>query len=427
VDCLPVDGPMVASERIGLPPEAIFLHAGWRTAGTWLWLCFRKLPDALGFYEPLHAQLATMRPGDVSATHARSWASGHPDMAAPYFAEYLPLLDRQRGGVRGFRSEFANECFFEDPPAAAPALAAYLRGIIDQALAADRRAVMKFCGGLGRAAWMMRAFPDALHVAVVTNPVSQWGSAWRQFMFHDNPGFVVAPFQILVRNQRHPRVGAMLEQLRVRLPRDPAEVLAHATALDEEARYRAFLAFWLLGMQSIPDGIHAVVNTDLLRLSAPYREATEQRLAELTGWPIGLASAQKPPQARPGVDVPPIERRALLACHRDAQDALTRDADGHGTDAARWGQIGGLLAFADLIGLEADAAPYAAAFGPPVGRAEMAAEAECLRQTLRQEQHHRWRAERQALDASARLAAVLGSTSWAVTAPLRLMGDWLRG
>ncbi len=367
------------AERTRQSCDAVFLHTGWRTAGTWLWSCFRASPQVMGFYEPLHEQLETLLPRSLSALYTEGWDSGHPDLDAPYFNEYLPLLDRKRGGVAGYRAAFSQDSFFQPSPPQSAALSAYLGGLIGHAAAQGQCAVLKFCRSLGRADWMMHTFPRALHVAVVTHPVSQWSSAWRQLTIQSNPYFVTMPFAVLARNRLHPRVAAVLERLKVVLPGRAEDSPAHIRASSPEACYRGFLAHWLLGMLAVPAGIPLIVNTDMLRLSAQYHQTVEQRLVRLSGLPLHLTDVQPMRLAESGAGQLGIDRRTVLACHRDAQAALLDDTDRHQADAARWSQISALLSFADLIGSEGAAALHATAFDQLSDWSESLAEMDRLR------------------------------------------------
>src|SRR5262245_47471573 len=55
--------------------QAVFLHTGWRTAGTWLWSRFRARPDVMGFYEPLHERLDDLALHEIPELRADTWDS----------------------------------------------------------------------------------------------------------------------------------------------------------------------------------------------------------------------------------------------------------------------------------------------------------------------------------------------------------------
>ena len=83
---------------------SIFLHSGFRSGSTWFWHRFREARGTLAYYEPFHEKLAQLSLAHVSEFGPQHWPSGHPELAAPYFAEY-----RRGGGMqqRGEHSTIA--------------------------------------------------------------------------------------------------------------------------------------------------------------------------------------------------------------------------------------------------------------------------------------------------------------------------------
>jgi hypothetical protein len=157
----------------------VFLHTGWRTAGTWLWSRFREIPGTHCFYEPLHEALAGLSQDEIARVSSNSWASGHPALTRPYYHEYAGLLNADGIGVRQYRKAFAIDRLLCPPEMWLAGLRDYLGGLIVAARENDAVPVLKFCRSTGRMAWMRRNFPQAVHVAVLRNPASQWASARR--------------------------------------------------------------------------------------------------------------------------------------------------------------------------------------------------------------------------------------------------------
>ena len=110
--------------------QAVFLHTGYRTAGTWLWSCFRKLDNVTAYYEPLHEMLATIDPEKLASSTANSWRSGHPTLDAPYFAEFAHLLGPGARGIPGYDPVFSIDRLDGQTPEAADQLEAYVRGLM---------------------------------------------------------------------------------------------------------------------------------------------------------------------------------------------------------------------------------------------------------------------------------------------------------
>ncbi len=276
----------------------IFLHAGWRSCGTWMWERLRESARVQAFYEPLHEDLATLRVSDIGLLRPDTWQSGH-GISAPYFAEYAPLLG-PRGGVRGHAARFAFDDYFRMPNEDDAELEQYLRRLIALAAENGRIPVLKFCRSLGRVPWLEARFPDMFHAVVVRDPLAQWRSARRQMEQTGNRYFVVAPFVILARNMDNPLLAGAAEWLGVRLPPDLGRSLRrdlsvttdacwrHVSKLDWQDRFRGFLALWVATGVAALRGSATLIDSDELSLDAHARGAAEAALASGSGVSVDL-------------------------------------------------------------------------------------------------------------------------------------------
>jgi hypothetical protein len=299
--------------------QAVFLHTGYRTAGTWLWSCFRKLDDVTAYYEPLHEMLATIDPLKLASSTADSWHSGHPALEAPYFAEFAPMLVPGQGGISGYEAEFSIDRFDSLAPPGAERLERYVRGLLDTAHQQDHVPVLKFCRSLGRLAWFRATFPDAVHIVVEKNPISQWQSCWQLFAAHRNPHFVAVPFVVLALNRHVPLVRQTLEALQVELPGPPAGdgpqgieshltfYKAYVATIAPLQAYRAFLAHWLLTLRDVATHADALFDCDLAGHSAVYLEGAGRWIHELTGLRPPLGNTQREPAAERRHGFEPLE------------------------------------------------------------------------------------------------------------------------
>jgi hypothetical protein len=395
----------LAPKRIsaGETQRPVFLHTGWRTAGSWLWAQFRARPGHLCYYEPLHEALAGLDRRHIAAPHDDRWQSHHPVLEQAYHTEFTPFIAAGGRGVAGFQPAFARDRFDLDETAELPALQSYLDSLLLAAARQGDTAVFKFCRSQGRAGWMMRAYPQAAHIAVIRNPVTQFASLHRQYLAHANPYFLLAIIETLRANRDVPRLRLLLDRLAVRLPAPPGRAVSGdpmLAALPAVTRYRLFLAFWLLGMLAIPVAIDAVLDTDRLATSAAYRRRGEAGLRVATGGTIDLSTlreasvASLAEKARPWLDLDPV---TLRRCHQDAHAALL-DCDDLPQPVLD--RAAAQLAFAAAL-IDPAAAPAPA---HTLGLAEE---------------------KRRRLAAEAALAAMRASTSWRVTAPLRAgMAFW---
>jgi hypothetical protein len=282
------------------PAAGVFLHSGWRSCGTWIWERLRAEPGIRGFYEPLHEDLAVLRPRQIGLFRPDSWSSGHGG-GAPYFAEFEHLL-RKSGGVQGHAARFAFDQFFAGPEQDDPALEAYLRGLIASAEAEGKLPVIKFCRSLGRVAWMEQRFPEMAHAVILRDPGGQWRSARRQMEQARNRYFVLAPFVILARNAEHPLLAEAVARLGVRMPPRIADDLGitvdacwrHVQRLDWRQRFRGFLALWVASGIAALRGQASAIDADRLGGDAAYRLSAEHAL----GHPAGVSMTLTPDYPR---------------------------------------------------------------------------------------------------------------------------------
>ncbi|MGF6602012.1 hypothetical protein P3T23_006764 [Paraburkholderia sp. GAS448] len=271
-----------ASERSAVPqererPHGIFLHTGWRSAGTWVWSRFRALESVRAFYEPLSNLLGDLSLADIPAVRPTS-SSGHPPLGTPYYEEYRSFMQERGRGVVGYRKRFGIDRFGGVPDDEFPALVAYLQNLCDRSIDQGKMPVLKFCRSQGRLPWFKSAFPHAMHAVVLRNPASQFASGWLLKQEWNNPFFVAAPFRVLGLNQAEPIVKQVIETCEVSLPSFAgASVEEYAAACEQYAHtaegsnaYRAFVALWILCASRIEDGADLVIDMDRLGQSPVY-------------------------------------------------------------------------------------------------------------------------------------------------------------
>ena len=399
--------PMARPSRTDAAP--IFLHTSWRSGGTWLWSRFCALPGAVGLYEPLHEALATLRVDQLAGWRPDGWASGHPANGVPYFESYRPLL-RQAGGVRSYPAEYGPQHFFADDDESFPALQRHIEALLEAAGPGVK--VLKFCRSIGRLGWMRRHFPAARHVMLMRNPASQWASMRKQERLEQNPYFTAQPWRILRAGQHHPRVALALRAMRVQPDG------AGPACSDGERDYRVFLAFWLLNACSAPNDVDAIVNIDLAAASPRYQAEVERTIAGATGLPVSLAGIQTGVTAalEPAwLGITPME---ALRCHRDAEDYALAAVQEEDTAV----RVAAMLSYAGLLATQG-----AALLGMVASdQVEDWRQARLIRQELAEAVRQTKRAESRADVAEAHRRAIEESRCWALTAPLRTLGERLK-
>ncbi len=326
----------------------LFLHAGWRSCGTWMWERLREHDGVRGFYEPLHEDLSALRAREVGLLRPDSWKSGH-GKGAPYFAEFTPLLRDGGKGVRGHERRFAFDRFFLREDEDDHGLEAYLRGLMAAAAAEGRLPVLKFCRSLGRVGWMEARFPDVAHAVILRDPGAQWRSARRQMEQNKNRYFVLAPFIILARNGHHPLLAAAMNALAVKLPPslgDGLDVVTdvcwrHVQRLSWQDRFRGFLALWVACGIAALEGQAPLIDADALACDGGHRAQAEQIMAAAACVPVDLMP-DRPDDLGGGAFGTAAEQADAAVARQAALTVL--EAHGQGLSPARRAVLAGKLA-----------------------------------------------------------------------------------
>ena len=292
----------------------IFLHGMWRSGSTFIWSRFRALNSACCFYEPLHHGLARLTAAKINRDTPEIIAGNkHPQLAAPYFAEFAPLL-RSRG-VRGYRRTLAYHRFALEPEAACPDLGRYIGGLLDHARENGKTAVLGFNRSGLRMGWLRQMFA-AYDVQVERDPRQIWWSYVQQAR-KGNYFFLQKWLFVLECNADHPLFTPIAEQM-------PLRTGAQRFATGEKAYYRRMLQFmppdqiylmvfylWLIL------AVHALTHCDLVIdldrcADPPYRARLTEKIGKAASLLVRFDEAKpthKLSNSLLGFDA--IERQAL--------------------------------------------------------------------------------------------------------------------
>jgi hypothetical protein len=307
--------------------RSIFLHSGFRSGSTWFWHRFREARGTQAYYEPFHEKLAQLSLAALSAFGPQHWSSGHPDLAAPYFAEYGGLL-RTEGGVRLYETRFAAAAYYETGPDEAQAR--YVRGLAEHAREAGKVPVFGFCRSLGRVPWFA-ALGEGVNIATWRNPWDQWVSCRDQAVKQQNWYFLFRFVLFASFGRRHPRFAPFFDGLD--LPPAPAGItaaelstlLAYFDAASLETLFRIFLRVYMLDMLIALHHADHVVDLDALR-DPEHRRAVTAGLRQATGLPDLSFEDCALPQHGPLQDVAYASRiEEALAVLNGAGAPIARD------------------------------------------------------------------------------------------------------
>ncbi|MEO6339106.1 MAG: hypothetical protein ABIO39_03615 [Caulobacteraceae bacterium] len=292
----------------------IFLHGMWRSGSTFIWSRFRALSSACCFYEPLHHGLARLTAGRIKRdTPAVIAGNGHPQLSAPYFAEFEPLLKAR--GVEGYRRALAYHRFALEPGASNPDLDRYIGGLLEHADQMGKTAVLGFNRSGLRIGWLRQKF-QAYDVLIERDPRQIWWSYVEQAR-RGNFFFLQKWLFVLECNAEHPLFAPIAERL-------PLRKGAQRFATDEKTYYRDALermspeqTYLMVFYMWLLLAVHALTHCDLVidleRCADPaYRDRLTRRIGTATNLFVRFDDAAKAGALPDGLDrFDEIERRVL--------------------------------------------------------------------------------------------------------------------
>lgn len=188
----------------------MFVHSGFRTSSTWLWLKFRQVKQTRAYYEPFHEWFGSMSLEDASNFSPASWNSHHPQ-SEPYFTEYADLITKE-GGISLYRPDMAISRYV--PAAGVDGELSvdetkYLSFLIMEARRVGKRPVLCDTRSLARSRAIRKAF-GGTHVLLTRNLHEQW----RSFSEQDQCGnsyFFDSLFRHTAAGAHDPFLGSLKE------------------------------------------------------------------------------------------------------------------------------------------------------------------------------------------------------------------------
>ena len=177
------------SKTNSVTKDTLFVHSGFRTSSTWLWLKLRELEGIRAYYEPFNQVLASMSKLEAARLGPGTWNSHHP-VSDPYFLEFIELLT-ENGGIKQFEPEMAFERHIPmggvDGDLSGAEIG-YLNLLIESAHELGRRAALCDTRSLGRSRAIKKEF-GGTHVLLTRNLHEQWCSFAEQAADGDNSFF----------------------------------------------------------------------------------------------------------------------------------------------------------------------------------------------------------------------------------------------
>ena len=269
--------------------EPVFVHSGFRTSSTWLWLRLRMNTGLKAYQEPYHPALLTLSVEHARNFGPRDWQSKHPDFEA-YFTEYLSLI-QPGGGVALLSQRMETDRFIPPGGADGPLPSdeiAYLQALIADAESSGQRAALCFTRSLGRAKSIRTAL-GGKHVLLHRNLFHQWCS----FVEQASKGttyFLRIVAGAILNNQHDP----FLCGLSPLVPADDAELVSADFCA-------AFMLFHLYANGLARDACDLAINSTEIAACSAVRQEAERKLSTLLGTAISLSDA-KPSIGFSGLD-----------------------------------------------------------------------------------------------------------------------------
>ena len=284
----------MTTDASGGRARPIFLHGMWRSGSTFIWSRFRALNSTCCFYEPLHHGLARLTAAKIARdTPAVIASNKHPQLSAPYFAEFAPLLKSR--GVRAYRETLAYHRFALQPGTANPDLARYVTVLLDHAGQSGKTAVLGFNRSGLRVGWLREMFKP-YDVQIERDPRQIWWSYVQQAR-KGNFFFLQKWMFVLECNAEHPLFAPIAARL-------PLRRGAQRVATGEKAYYRRVLQYmppdqvylmvfylWLLL------AVHALSHSDLVIdldrcVDPPYRSQLTEKIGRASSLFVRFDEAQ---------------------------------------------------------------------------------------------------------------------------------------
>lgn len=265
---------------------AVFLHSGFRSGSTWFWNRFREAAQSYAYYEPFNEKLALLTSDVIATLKASAWpSSGHPQLKAPYYDEYRPLLD-PAGGVSLYNNRMAVRNYFDTDPN--DTQRRYLEHLIHHAQSLERVPVLGFCRSFGRLPWFRRYCPG-INIVTTRSPWNQWASCFQQAKKYNNFYFEFIFYMTAIIARNHEKYKSYFEDLFVvDCPSDFDSIhmkMIERTFKTLTVRQRIEIFFRVYTLEMLIALPYADLVVDLERMSddAAYRATTTGCLRTMTG------------------------------------------------------------------------------------------------------------------------------------------------
>jgi hypothetical protein len=249
----------------------IFVHSLFRAGSTAFFNAFRQNINVVCYLEPFHegfadkSSTASWRKIDKYETNTKYFR--HPELDRPYFFEYTPP-DISEIIESHFHPSFSFKLYFTNDERESRDFIEYLKVL---GRARTKLAMFKCCRTIGRLEVLRRAFSEALHIALIRDPISQFES------YRINSYFPTTTDEIFF----HPRAPKVFQEIWVQRARVLSSLNSHRLELINIESYVKFYAVWLWAKQVAEAHADLVIHVDEFPQNFAMREELQQRLQKM--------------------------------------------------------------------------------------------------------------------------------------------------
>jgi hypothetical protein len=269
---------------------SIFLDSSWRTGSTYVWSKFRAVPSTYCYFEPLNEDLEVVTPALVDIFVPWAFAR-HPKLNAPYYDEFRPLLQSDRG-IQGYSVEFAYDSYLADRFVRLPKLQNYFSRLIEFAHQRSRTPVFGCVRTSLRLNWFRHHMPG-IHIFILRDPRRQFISYLRQAA-NGNPYFLERAWVILGANQDNPAFIPLRQVVNIpafkgSIRQRNAFYAGYSHNADKHQIYVIFYYLHVLTMRNIVENCQAILDIDLMSKDSKSARRAESEIKALTGMDISFS------------------------------------------------------------------------------------------------------------------------------------------
>lgn len=260
----------------GTPAPLAFINSMFRSGSTFIYHAFKQSGQLKVFHEPFHEVLASILDGSVvvneESIRQMRGKLRHDFLESSYFDEFLPVMEEMKGA---FAASFAYQDFFSRAGTSKPKL----KGYIDLLAGAyDTPVILQCTRTWGRLNWLAENYPNAMHIALIRNPWSQWYS-------YKVDRYIDSSTRVILSAPNLPmELAAVCQTYDWAAPNvSPSELFAYFLShpISPDTNYGLFFCTWAYAYKELVASSRLVLDMDALSKDKACINDAEKRLSAL--------------------------------------------------------------------------------------------------------------------------------------------------